>query len=498
MYLSGGKLELNKEKYRPLRGTSGPDAFESDPLRSVLSELVGYSNEVAIVQFVFTPASRNWTDGLKLHEWSADQINDSLTYGRINGSYFNPRLDDPSAKDLRAAEAVLNQEGKQAYYLNTRFLVFASSPDIAKHHAHGIANVYSTQYHSDETGQAFIPLAFKERGVKELARRTAAREFSYDQTALNVEELAGVVHLPGEEVDQTNIDWTRKGVGNRPPAQANRTTMPPDMRVNRDLSELGGEASAMASLSGDQVEESDTVGPDPTEKEDSVFMKGLGTVLRFFFDDQTEATDTEPDTPTATVDVDSTPEKQEAFNELYRQFIYGELTREQIKSQYNDHVADNLVRKFQNRRAEELGVDLEELDERNDVFDAPGARKTPESDEGEETPATDDTTDSAESGRGTNGPSDTHPEDDVEGVADLPAKPEEDLPQKTGDETGPPSPYTRGRENPAHHQHYTYDQSDTDVQLRREPGLQRYFPFELTATASGNGAAEDGDLFAGF
>ncbi|WP_233561756.1 type IV secretion system DNA-binding domain-containing protein [Halorubrum sp. Atlit-28R] len=274
--------------------------------------------------------------------------------------------------------------------------------------------------------------------------------------------------------------------------------MPPDMRVNRDLSELGGEASAMASLSGDQVEESDTVGPDPTEKEDSVFMKGLGTVLRFFFDDQTQATDTEPDTPTATVDVDSTPEKQEAFNELYRQFIYGELTREQIKSQYNDHVADNLVRKFQNRRAEELGVDLEELDKRDDVFDAPGARKTPESDEGEETPATDDTTDHAESGKGTNGPSGTHPEDDVEGVADLPAKPEEDLPQTTGDETGPPSPYTRGRENPAHHQHYTYDQSDTDVQLRREPGLQRYFPFELTATASGNGAAEDGDLFAGF
>ncbi|ELZ52454.1 hypothetical protein C465_01799 [Halorubrum distributum JCM 9100] len=498
MYLSGGKLELNKEKYRPLRGTSGPDAFESDPLRSVLSELVGYSNEVAIVQFVFTPASRNWTDGLKLHEWSADQINDSLTYGRINGSYFNPRLDDPSAKDLRAAEAVLNQEGKQAYYLNTRFLVFASSPDIAKHHAHGIANVYSTQYHSDETGQAFIPLAFKERGVKELARRTAAREFSYDQTALNVEELAGVVHLPGEEVDQTNIDWTRKGVGNRPPAQANRTVKPPDMRVNRDLSELGGEASAMTSLSGDQAEESDTVGPDPTEEEDSVFMKGLGTVLRFFFDDQTEATNTEPDTPTATVDVDSTPEKQEAFNEVYRKFIYGELTREKIKSQYNDHVADNLIRKFQNRRAEELGVDLEELDERDDVFAAPGARKTPESDEGEETPATDDTTDHAESGRGTNGPSGTHPEDDVEGVADLPAKPEEDLPQTTGDETGPPSPYTRGRENPAHHQHYTYDQSDTDVQLRREPGLQRYFPFELTATASGNGAAEDGDLFAGF
>ena len=60
------------------------------------------------------------------------------------------------------------------------------------------------------------------------------------------------------------------------------------------------------------------------------------------------------------------------------------------------------------------------------------------------------------------------------------------------------SPYKYGLENPAHHSHYTYDQSDTDVQLRREPGLQRYFPFELTATASGDGSAQPGDVFAGF
>jgi len=337
---------------------------------------------------VFTPASRNWTDGHLPHEWSADQINDGLTYGRVNGSYWNPRLDDPSAKDLRAAEAVLNQEGKQAYYLNIRFLVFASTPDIAKHHAHGIGSVFSSQYHSDETGQTLLPLAYKEQGIKELARRTAGREFSYDQTVLNVEELAGLAHLPGDEVDQTNIDWTRKGVGNRPPAQANRTIKPPDMRVERDLSEIGGEASAMASLSSDRTEGSDTVGTDAPEEEDSAFMKGLGTLMRFFFEDKTESED-DDDTPTATVNIDSSPEKQEAFNEVYRQFIHGELTHAQIKSQYNDNVADNLIRKFQNRRADEMGIDLDALDARDDVFDAPGARTKPDASEGEETPATD-------------------------------------------------------------------------------------------------------------
>ncbi|MFD1572115.1 type IV secretion system DNA-binding domain-containing protein [Halorubrum laminariae] len=496
MYLAGGKLELEKEKYRPLRGTSGPDAFETDPLRSTLSELVGYSNEVAIVQFVFTPASPKWTEGLKYHEWSADQINDSLTYGRINGSYFSPRLDDPSAKDKRAAEEVLNQEGKQAYYLNIRFLVFASSPDIAKHHAHGIGSVFSSQYHNEETGQTLLPLAFKERGIKELARRTAAREFSYDQTSLNVSELAGLAHLPGEEVNMTNVDWTRKGVGNRPPAQANRTTKPPDMRVNRDLSELGGEASAMASLSGDQAEETDTVGTDAPEEEDNIFMKGLGTLLRFFFDDTTDSDDGDDDTTTATFDIESSPERQEAFNEAYRKFIHGELTREKIKSQYNDNVADNLIRKFQNRRADELGIDLDELDAREDVFDAPGARTTPDE---EETPATD--VDESDTGSSTKSQTPSGPDippEDAEGVTDLPATPDDDLPETTDDSTGPPSPYTRGRENPAHHQHYTYDQSGTDVQLRREPGLQRYFPFELTATASGKGRAQDGDVFAGF
>ncbi|PHQ38219.1 hypothetical protein DJ69_12760 [Halorubrum persicum] len=495
MYLAGGKLELEQHKYRPLRGTSGPDAFETDPLRSTLSELVGYSNEVAIVQFVFTPAGPNWTEGHMPHEWSADQINDGLTYGRVNGSYWNPRLDDPSAKDLRAAEEVLNQEGKQAYYLNIRFLVFASSPDIAKHHAHGIGSVFSSQYHNEETGQTLLPLAFKEQGVKELARRTAAREFSYDQTSLNVSELAGLAHLPGEEVNMTNVDWTRKGVGNRPPAQANRTTKPPDMRVNRDLSEIGGEASAMASLSGDHTEETDTVGTDAPEEEDNIFMKGLGTVLRFFFDDTTDSDDGD-DGPTKTVDVDSSPEKQEAFNELYRQFIHGEVTREKIKSQFNDNVADNLIRKFQNRRADELGIDLEEYDARDDVFSAPGARTTPDE---EETPATD--ADESDTGSSTKSQTPSGPDippEDAEGVTDLPATPDDDLPETTDDSTGPPSPYTRGRENPAHHSHYTYDQSDTDVQLRREPGLQRYFPFELTATASGKGRAQEGDIFAGF
>ncbi|MDB2283023.1 type IV secretion system DNA-binding domain-containing protein [Halorubrum ezzemoulense] len=71
-------------------------------------------------------------------------------------------------------------------------------------------------------------------------------------------------------------------------------------------------------------------------------------------------------------------------------------------------------------------------------------------------------------------------------------------PPETTDILGSDSPYKRGLKNPAHYSSYTYDQLDTDVQLRWEPGLQRYFPFELTATASGNGTAQPGDVFAGF
>jgi len=229
MYVSGGKLELEAEKYIPIRGVDGPGAFEKDPYQSILSELVGYSDEIAIVQFVFTPAPKDWTEGLKLHEWSADQIHDSLTYGRVNGSYFNPRLDDPSNKDLQAAEAVLDQEGKQGYYANIRFLVFAPREDIAEHHAHGIASIFSTQYHNDDLGQTLLGLAYQDDAIGELARRTAAREFHYDQTVLNVDELSALAHLPSDTIDLTNIDWTRKGVGNRPPSTTPRTMRPPNM-----------------------------------------------------------------------------------------------------------------------------------------------------------------------------------------------------------------------------------------------------------------------------
>ncbi|MDB9302188.1 type IV secretion system DNA-binding domain-containing protein [Halorubrum ezzemoulense] len=86
---------------------------------------------------------------------------------------------------------------------------------------------------------------------------------------------------------------------------------------------------------------------------------------------------------------------------------------------------------------------------------------------------------------------------DGDTVTDNLTTPDGEPPETTGI-LGSDSPYKRGLKNPAHYSSYTYDQLDTDVQLRWEPGLQRYFPFELTATASGNGRAQPGDVFAGF
>ncbi|QKG94372.1 type IV secretion system DNA-binding domain-containing protein (plasmid) [Halorubrum salinarum] len=502
MYLSGGKIELAKEKYLPIKATSGLDAFEKDPYQSILSELVGYSDEKAIIQFVFTPASSNWTDGLKLHERSADQISDSFNYGRIQGSYFNPRLADPSPKDKRAADAVLDQEGKQAFYVNIRYMVFGSSEKIAKHHAHGIGNIFANLYDNDEVNQGLTPIAYHDDGLFEEARRTAAREFHYDQTALTVEEMAALAHHPGEEVESTNIDWTRKGVGDRPPAEAERTSKPPDMEYQRDVTDVGGEAAAMSYLSREPAEETDTAS-ESDSKDDSLLWSGVRVLAEYLFDEEEETTTTDTTSaPEAEVKVDS-PERQEAFNEVYRQFINGELTREQIKAQYNENVADNLLRKFRERRADELGIDLDELENRRDVFDAPGARESPDEETEGDGPATQgDTDDAGEDGPkqetdATDADRETSAPDGVETTSGLPDRPTEDLPQKT-DSSGLPTNDRRGLDSPAHHAHYNFDQGDTDVELRREPGLQQYFPFELKSYASGDGLAEKGDVFSGF
>lgn len=498
MYVSGGKLELYNEKYRPIKGTGGLDQFENDPYQSILSELVGYSDEIAVVQFVFTPAGDKWTEGHKFHEFSADKVHRGLTFGRVRGSYWNPRLDDPSSKDLRAADAVLNQEGKQAFYVNIRYFVFASSADIAKHHAHGIGSVFSSLYHNDEIDQTFTPLAYHGDGLLEEARRTAAREFHYDQTALTAAELAAIAHLPGEDVHSTNVDWTRKGVGNRPPAQAKRTVKPPDMAYQRDTSGISGDALAMSSLSNNSAEDSDTASSDTTES-DSLLWKGAEVLARFLFDDKTADSDTgDTDTKEDIIKVD-TPEKQEAFNDVYQRFINGQLTRQQIEAQYNEHVADNLLRKFRERRADEMGIDLKDLED-GSIFDQPGARKTPE----EEPEQTEEpTTQSDETETGETADTQDHDQentvpDDVETTSGLPETVEQpdSLPEKS--ESGLPATDRRGMDNSAHHAHYVYDQADSDVQFRREPGLQQYFPFELKSFASGKEYAEEGDVYAGF
>jgi hypothetical protein len=498
-YLAGCKLEKIWEKYRPIRTFSSDDPLESDPYRSILSQIMGSETERVMVQFVFTPVGEDWTEGELLHERSAERTYRGLNFGRVTGNALKVKLQEPSQKRKRAADRILEAEGSQAFYVNARVFVFGSRKQKVTNHIKSIANAYTSIYANKPIRQGLAALPYHNKSLVELARRGAAREYHYDRFALRVKELAAISHLPSEDITQPNIDWARKGIGSRPPSEARRTDAPPDMRVDRDLSNLDESASAMAELSRSATDDPSADASSSSGSLLSTVTAPVRALSRLTGSDDDSDTSSPPETDTDVITIE-TKEKQEAFDAVYRDFITGKKTRAQMESQYNENVVDNLIRKFEERRADELGVDLEELDKSGDVFSLPGARKTPP----------DEPTDTASDTADSDAPSheaDTVTADHSDRTATAQAAGEEtgglpvaddDQQLVSVDDDGALQPTDRGQNNPAHVSQYAFDQRSSTVQLRREPGLQRYFPFELESIASGDGAADDGDLFAGF
>ncbi|TKX84820.1 hypothetical protein EXE43_16850, partial [Halorubrum sp. SS5] len=385
---SMARMEKKDYKYIPIRSFSQPGVLDHDPYRSLLSAIAGPDSHTAVVQFVFTPVSENWTDGLLPHEYSIDQAHESLTFGRVNTGIFHTTVEDPSEQDRTAANAVQQVEDDPAFYVNIRFAVFGPRPKAVEGHIKSISRALDTQYHNGDAHQRLWPLTYNDQSLLRKLTNLANREFVYNHGAYTVEELAALAHLPGEEIDLQKVDWTQRGVGSSPPPTAPRTDAPPSMEVQRDLSDLDAQDAAMDYLPNSG--ETDYAGVGPGDA--GPLTKRLGALAdRFGKNNETETIDApesakpaptetdedadadESDTAAARakqIDVDS-PEKQSAFNEVYNQFLEGELTRTQIHEQYNENVADNLIRKFRERRAKELGVDLETLEQSHEELFAP-------------------------------------------------------------------------------------------------------------------------------
>jgi hypothetical protein len=126
-YLCGGRFDLSNTVYAPIRSFSGPDSFDIsgdsvksrqideviDPYSAITSEIEGHQAEGVMVQIVFKTAPDEWVNGRQLGQPSAQLVVRGLQQGMFVDSWLNPRIEDPTEKQRKAAEYIGNITGMQ-------------------------------------------------------------------------------------------------------------------------------------------------------------------------------------------------------------------------------------------------------------------------------------------------------------------------------------------------------------------------------------------------
>ncbi|QZP39510.1 helicase HerA domain-containing protein [Halobaculum magnesiiphilum] len=232
-YVSGGYLTLDRNIYHPIKGI-GEEAHGRFPqgkaaYRNITSALIGRSGTSAIAQIVFTPAE-DWRSR-RLGWRNAQKVSRHLKQGNFVHSWWSPHIDDPTEKELRTAEAIDNMENERAFYVNVRYFVFGESEKFVTESAAQIGNAYVSTYHNPDYDQQFRDVASRGRSLKSLLKKGVGREWDPEpgrpkddapNFPLTPPEIAGLAHLPNDEVGTPNIQFTRRGLGARAPGVAPR------------------------------------------------------------------------------------------------------------------------------------------------------------------------------------------------------------------------------------------------------------------------------------
>ena len=233
-FVAGGEFELKHTKYAPLRAFSGPDPFEVekveeseqigtvlvDPYKTVTSELVGHQSEAVLFQIVFSPVPSDWTEGFGPNDPSAERKAEYLEEGRYVDSLKNPRIIDPTPKDLRTAEHITDLEASQAFNVNIRYFVWDQTKRGAVKHVKAIENIFTTVYQNNKVAQQLDAVRYTTDDLKENVYEAARRNINRKEVILTKEEVAAIAHLPNETINTSNVDFVESVFGEKAPGES--------------------------------------------------------------------------------------------------------------------------------------------------------------------------------------------------------------------------------------------------------------------------------------
>lgn len=192
------RADLEKGYCLPLRTD-----FDVDPLNTLLTSMIGLK---AVYQVVFTPAPQKWMR-------KAVKGAESLTKGRVVG-WLNPRIEPAGSTEKELSKQMINRAGMPAFAVKIRIAVFGESESIYNFES------FFRLFHNPVVGQGFkltVSNQFKEL-EKMRNREVSIPRFFGRKNVLTCEELAALVHIPGEELHVRELEWTFARKDLKPPA----------------------------------------------------------------------------------------------------------------------------------------------------------------------------------------------------------------------------------------------------------------------------------------
>ncbi|WP_257300552.1 hypothetical protein [Haloarchaeobius sp. FL176] len=221
-YVAGGWLEMEKMPYYPIRHHNS-DGWETDPYGEITSEMLSLDDSKVLTQVIFRPAKQSWTDGDRFKHNGVDDLAHGLRQGTSVG-WLNPKTRPASEKDKQAAKTIERQRGQQGFHVNIRVLAISREQDEAEARARGVAGMFRKYYNAiTEQGLDDSPVwhrreSKRQRKLSEFVERMADREWVDREMIMTVDELAGVAHIPNDEITTPKIDWRYTQRGDRVPA----------------------------------------------------------------------------------------------------------------------------------------------------------------------------------------------------------------------------------------------------------------------------------------
>ncbi len=232
-FIAGAKMDLRKMFYYPIKTpVEGVETFKEDPYGPLTSEMVVQEERTrdgqqvasdecrVLVQVTFKPAKRTWSQklpfGVDVEDRGMGVKDGRLKDGLSRQLSGEVEVQDASRKMKKAGEQIAKQRGQPGFYARIRILSISPYREIAERHARGVAEVFETYYNA-VTEQGLISHPLSADKIHTTAAKAAGRTLSLgfrekfatsEKTILTPPELAGIAHIPNDDIQTPNVDWT--------------------------------------------------------------------------------------------------------------------------------------------------------------------------------------------------------------------------------------------------------------------------------------------------